>query len=336
MKFVIVVFIAVYYSFITGRDYSRYPNGWRSIHQIIDLIGSLISALVIGIILSLLNYYFNDGLIQDYILLPFVFVSIFIIFYLSNRPKPPINYDKEVRLKKKVLRRLFKKYQPIIPNEATRDNDILFIKEKIAEQLTRFDFGNNNERISAKDLNHFNELKKTILINYVVPKNQIAIDSSLHKSLLLAANTIQIKFISYSPCGKYFVCFLSYKIFASHLKTNINKSGVMFGEKVEGEIHLYKYKVFNYSSKKDKDYYYFFTGWDKVSRLIDNLDRFSLKREFKYKKYNPMDTRFWKDPNFFSDVSVDGKLYARFKTFNIKGPQKYTSAYKLREKLILK
>ena len=328
--------MGVFFGFLFTSDSYKINNDWDILFFFGQLIISIIIALPVGLILVLLDFFLNDGYIHYLILLPVLFFSTLAISYFQLKSPPSFNFKKELKKRKKQLPLIFEKYSPIIPNEEVKNKDTTFIIEKLGEFLTKFNFG-DNEKISAEDASHYEKVDRFIGVGFALPRKQIPIGSRLCKTLLKAANTLEFKFLSYSPNGQYFVCYFSFRRYASHLKRDIYSSRIVFGEKVDNEIHLFQYKgLLKYKQSENEDDFKFFTGWKTDESIMYNLDKGNLSRIFDYPKYNPMEPLFWEDPNFFSSVNIDGIDYTRFKTLNQNSGSNKVYPYQLREKLVLK
>ena len=334
----ITIFITIFSGFYVAHFFvdKTHPNAWRIFHYIGDFVSSVVAAINLVIPVFLVYYFLLKNYVPDSIFFPLLFVGLWIVCYLNIRPKPPLNYKREARKRKKQLALLFKQYSPIIPSATIKNSDTSFVKKALASKLTQFDFGNGH-KMSEKDSVHFDKLNRFIGIGFGKPYKQISEGGRLHTFLFKAAQTLEIQFISYSPSGKYFICYYTFKHYVSHLKKDIDAARILFGEKTDTEMRLYLYsRLFKEYNVEDEHKYKFFTGWGQYEDIIHNLDKNSLTRKFDYPKCNPMDPLFWKDPNFFSLVKIDGKETVRFKTFNMYGRPKDEFPYELRENLILR
>lgn len=297
-----------FFQFLSGS--TEFATALLSLFSKIKILAvSLILSIILTSIVCLIFYKFKNIVISIVIATLLLVFSLSLNYSISSSIACPVPYTKEeqitiskerIKQDKEETNKMLKKAELFLPDNET----ITYDKNKIIlgiKKLLSFE-GQSSELKKSKDsvnLIHINELFE---------KNYSSPDISTFKTI---SDSLDCRFISYSPNYKHFIAILTYKTDTSEFDLNYYNGLVLFCEKKNNKIFVFSYShpVSQYNTYTKDEFLY-----DVILNHFFVMGEYTLEIGGFKKHPHPFKKEFWQSKYFFSIIKIDNENYFRYQT----------------------
>lgn len=259
------------------------------------------------LIISLLFFKFKEiALILAILALIFIAVLNYKINSSIACPKP-VSENEQIRYREKLIKegrkksnKIFKDAVLFLPDDRTVSHDKNRIVQGIRKLISFKGQSSEHTRINdSVNIAHINEL---FGMNYSSPN---------FSEFKIISDSLECRFICYSPDYKHFIAILTYKDNISHCDLDWYNGLVLFCEKKNDKIFIFSYThpVSQWNKYTTDAFFY-----EVISSHFFHMGYYTLDMEGFKEHLHPFKKGFWHSKYFFDIIRIGDENYFRYQT----------------------